>query len=90
MFLVGYSAIAINTLITEDTLKPSKKKGKNKKDATEQAIQDIPPPPKLSFTEGELSNLTVCINRLRLFYTLSCIINFMKRFMGRKLKFFSA
>lgn len=54
---VGYSAVAINTVIEEDFLISAKKKGK-KKDSGEDA-KEIPPPPTITFTEKELSTLRV-------------------------------
>ena len=54
---VGYSAIAINTVIQEDFLIAAKKKGK-KKDALEE-VKEIPPPPTIPFTEQELSAMRV-------------------------------
>ena len=60
-FSVGYTAIAINTVVEEDTLAPAKKlKGKQKANQTStEQKKDIPLPPKLGFTEEELSVLKV-------------------------------
>ena len=55
---VGYGAIAINTTIGEDVLIPTKKKGNKKNEAVEEK-RDIPPPPKLNFTEEDLNSLKV-------------------------------
>jgi len=57
MNAVGYSAIAVNTIISEDFLLSAKKKGK-KKDAVDD-VKEIPPPPTISFTEQELSTMRV-------------------------------
>jgi hypothetical protein len=55
---VGYGAIAINTTIEEDVLIASKIKG-NKKNEAKESKKDIPPPPKLNFTEEDLNLLQV-------------------------------
>lgn len=57
MNAVGYSAIAVNTIISEDFLLSAKKKGK-KKDAVDD-VKEIPPPPTIYFTEQELSTMRV-------------------------------
>ena len=67
---MGYSAIAINTVIQEDVLIPPKKKGK-KKDVAEE-VKEIPPPPTLSFTDKELSILRVNLNSI---FILSLSLN---------------
>ena len=61
-FSVGYSAIAVNTIVEEDILMPVKKeKGgkKNNNDSASVEKKEIPPPPTLNFTKQELLDLKV-------------------------------
>lgn len=60
-FIVGYSTIAINTIVGEDVLAPVKKiKGKNKIEQTAaDGKKDIPLPPDLQFLHKELSEFMV-------------------------------
>lgn len=60
IFLVGYSAVAINTVVREEVLVPAKKnKGKLNKSSLVEEKSDIPLPPKLGFSDEELSTLQV-------------------------------
>merc|ERR1712071_511659 len=70
---LGYSAIAINTVIQEDVLIPPKKKGK-KKDVAEE-VKEIPPPPTLSFTDKELSILRAHGNNVKILQRLTVTLS---------------
>ena len=60
-FIVGYSTIAINTIVGEDVLAPVKKiKGKNKIEQTAaDGKKDIPLPPDLQVLRKEISEFMV-------------------------------
>jgi len=60
-FIVGYSTIAINTIVGEDVLAPVKKiKGKNKIEQTAaDGKKDIPLPPDLQVLHKEISEFMV-------------------------------
>jgi len=70
---LGYSAIAINTVIQEDFLITAKKKGK-KKDALEE-VKEIPPPPTIPFTEQELSAMRVHGNSVKILQRLTVTLS---------------
>lgn len=70
---LGYSAIAVNTIISEDFLLSAKKKGK-KKDAVDD-VKEIPPPPTISFTEQELSTMRVHGNNIKILHRLTVTLS---------------
>lgn len=58
--LVGYSALAINTIIHEDNLVTNTKEKTNKKNASKgEAKPDIPLPPALDFLDEDLKSIDV-------------------------------
>ena len=75
-FLVGYSAIAINTTIDEEVLMYTKKKGNKKNEAIEPK-KDIPPPIKLNFVESDLETFKVKFFRYCPFFLTIYFLGFL-------------